>query len=392
MPNFSCGPCAKRPGWTPDVLRSALVGRSHRSPAGKARLKLAIDKTHALLGLPADYRLAIVPGSDTGAFEMALWTMLGARGVDVLAWEDFGQRWVADIVSELKLPDARVLAADYGHLPDLAAVDFDRDVIFTWNGTASGVRVPNGDWIAADRRGLTFADATSALFAHAIDWSKIDVATFSWQKVLGGEAAHGMLILSPRALQRLGTYRPAWPMPKLFRLTENGRLLDELFAGVTINTPSMLCVEDYLDTLAWAERIGGLDELCRRADANAASSTTGSPARRGSTTLPSTRRRAPTLPCACVSRRSPAASAEERRIAERMVALLGEEGVAHDIGAYRAAPPGLRIWAGATIERADLEALVPWLDWAYAEAHRHDRLTGWRIRRRSDGQSVIIQT
>ena len=269
-PNFSCGPCAKRPGWTPDVLRSALLGRSHRSAAGEARLKLAIDKTHALLELPADYRLAIVPGSDTGAFEMALWSMLGARGVDVLAWENFGKRWVADIVGELKPPDVRLLEADYGRLPDLTAVDFDRDVVFTWNGTASGVRVPDGDWIAADRRGLTFADATSALFAQAIDWAKIDVATFSWQKILGGEAAHGMIVLSPRAFERLASHRPSWPVPKLFRLAEDGRVLDDLFAGVTINTPSMLCVEDYLDALGWAESIGGLKPLQARADANAA--------------------------------------------------------------------------------------------------------------------------
>ncbi len=366
--NFSSGPCAKRPGWTPDVLRSALVGRSHRSPAGIARLKLAIDKTHALLGLPHDYCLAIVPGSDTGAFEMALWTMLGARGVDVLAWEDFGRRWVADIITELQLPGARVLAADYGHLPNLAAVDFDRDVIFTWNGTAAGVRVPNGDWIPSDRRGLTFADATSALFAQRIDWAKIDVATFSWQKILGGEAAHGMLILSPRALERLAAYRPPWPIPKLFRLTENGRVLRELFAGVTINTPSLLCVEDYLDTLAWAEGIGGLDALHRRADANAGvlfdwiartpwiDNLAVDPATRSNTSV--------CLRFTDVGGGAP----EERRIAERIVTLLGEQGVAHDIGAYRGAPAGLRIWTGATIETSDIEALVPWLDWANAEA------------------------
>jgi phosphoserine aminotransferase len=269
-PNFSCGPCAKRPGWTPQVLSPALLGRSHRSPAGRARLQEAIEATHALLELPPDYRVAIVPGSDTGAFEMALWSMLGARGVDVLAWEDFGKRWVADIVAQLKPAHTRVLEADYGRLPDLGAVDFDRDVVFTWNGTASGVRVPNGDWISAQRRGLTFVDATSALFAQSIDWAKIDVATFSWQKVLGGEAAHGMLVLSPRAFERLASHVPAWPIPKLFRIVEGGRVQHEIFSGVTLNTPSMLCVEDYIDALAWGTRIGGLKALQARADANAA--------------------------------------------------------------------------------------------------------------------------
>ena len=367
-PNFSCGPCAKRPGWTPDVLRSALLGRSHRSAAGEARLKLAIDRTHALLELPADYRLAIVPGSDTGAFEMALWSMLGARGVDVLAWENFGKRWVADIVGELKPPDVRLLEADYGRLPDLTAVDFDRDVVFTWNGTASGVRVPDGDWIAADRRGLTFADATSALFAQAIDWAKIDVATFSWQKVLGGEAAHGMIVLSPRAFERLASHLPSWPVPKLFRLAEHGRVLDDLFAGVTINTPSMLCVEDYLDALGWAERSGGLKSLQARADANAAvlldwiartpwiANLAVDPATRSNTSV-------------CLRFTDDRGGADEhRRIADRMAGLLDAEGVAFDIGAYRTAPPGLRVWCGVTIERADLEALMPWLDWAYGEA------------------------
>ena len=367
-PNFSSGPCAKRPGWTPDALRGALLGRSHRSPAGKERLKLAIDKTHALLELPSDYRLAIVPGSDTGAFEMALWSMLGARGVDVLAWEDFGKRWVADIIAELKLPGARVLEADYGSLPDLDAVDFDRDVVFTWNGTASGVRVPNGEWIAADRRGLTFADATSALFAQAIDWQKIDVATFSWQKVLGGEAAHGMIVLSPRAFARLESHQPAWPVPKLFRLAEDGRVLADIFAGVTINTPSMLCVEDCLDALRWAERIGGLAALQARADANAAvlfewiartpwiANLAVDPATRSNTSV--------CLRFADV----PGGHEQQRRVADRIVALLGAEGIAQDIGAYRTAPPGLRVWCGATIERNDLVALTPWLDWAYAQA------------------------
>ena len=364
-PNFSSGPCAKRPGWSPDALASALVGRSHRSPAGKKRLKAAIDETHALLELPPDYRVAIVPGSDTGAFEMALWSMLGARGVDVLAWEDFGKRWVRDIVGELKLPDTRVLEAEYGYLPDLRAVDFDRDVIFPWNGTASGVRVPNADWIAADRRGLTFVDATSALFAQAIDWRKVDVATFSWQKVLGSEAAHGMLIVSPRALQRLAEHRPAWPVPKLFRLASDGRVDDGIFSGVTINTPSMLCVEDYLDTLRWARGIGGLKAMQQRVDANAATifgwierttwiaNLAVDPATRSNTSV-----------CLRFTEVSGGPEAE-RRVADCMVSLLEHEGVALDIGAYRTAPPGLRIWTGATVERGDLEALMPWLDWAY---------------------------
>jgi phosphoserine aminotransferase len=367
-PNFSCGPCSKRPGWTPDALRAALVGRSHRAPEATARLKLAIDKTKALLALPSDYRVAIVPGSDTGAFEMALWSMLGARGVDVLAWEDFGKRWVADVVEQLQLSDARALEADYGHLPDLGAVDFDRDVVFTWNGTSSGVRVPDGDWIASDRRGLTFADATSAAFAQDIDWPKIDVATFSWQKVMGGEAAHGMLILSPRAIARLESYAPPWPLPKLFRLTESGRIMAELFEGITINTVSMLCVEDYLDALTWAEGIGGLAGLRARVDANAtvlfdwiartrwAENLAVDPATRSNTSV-------------CVRFADPALTAPVvgARVGEQMVALLDAENVAKDIGAYRTAPPGLRIWCGATVARGDLERLVPWLDWAYAE-------------------------
>jgi len=369
-PNFSCGPCAKRPGWTPGALRSALVGRSHRAPVAKARLKLAIDMTKALLELPADYRVGIVPGSDTGAFEMALWTMLGERGVDVLAWEDFGKRWVADIVTELRLPNARVLQADYGRLPDLGAVDFDRDVVFTWNGTASGVRVPNGDWIPDDRGGLTFTDATSALFAQAIDWSKIDVATFSWQKVVGGEAAHGMLILSPRAIERLEHHTPPWPIPKLFRLVEDGRVLEEIFQGVTINTPSMLCVEDYLDALAWGQSIGGLTGMRARADANASvlfdwiartqwvENLAADPATRSNTSV-------------CLRFADPDLEGEHaaaRRLSQRMVGLLAEAGAAHDVGPYRTAPPGLRIWCGSTVERDDLALLTPWLDWAYAEA------------------------
>ncbi len=367
-PNFSCGPCTKRPGWTLDALSAALLGRSHRAPEAKARLKRAIDKTQALLELPADYHVAIVPGSDTGAFEMALWSMLGERGVDVLAWEDFGKRWVVDVVQQLRIEDARVLEADYGRLPDLDAVDFDRDVVFTWNGTSAGVRVPNGDWIAPDRRGLTFADATSAVFAQAIDWAKVDVATFSWQKVMGGEAAHGMLILSPRAIARLESYAPPWPLPKLFRLTEGDRFMSEVFEGVTINTPSMLCVEDYLDALSWAEGLGGLAALRARADANAAvlfdwiartpwiANLAADPATRSNTSV-------------CLRFDDPALAAPvlAARVGDQIVALLEAEGVAKDIAAYRTAPPGLRIWCGATVERADLERLVPWLDWAYGE-------------------------
>jgi phosphoserine aminotransferase len=368
IPSFSSGPCAKRPGWTPQVLSSALVGRSHRSPAGIERLRLATDKTQALLDLPADYRLAIVPGSDTGAFEMALWSMLGERGVDVLAWEDFGQRWVADIVGELKPANTRVLAADYGHLPDLASVDFDRDVVFTWNGTAAGVRVPDGDWIPADRRGLTFVDATSALCAQAVAWDKIDVATFSWQKVLGGEAAHGMIVLSPRAIARLQRHRPSWPVPKLFRLAEDGRVLDDLFAGITINTPSLLCVEDFLDALRWGESVGGLKALQERADANAAvlfDWIAATPWIANLAVDPKTRSN--TSVCMRLTEIAGGAP-EERRVADRMVAMLAAEGTAYDLGAYRTAPPGLRVWCGVTVEKNDLQALTPWLDWAYAQA------------------------
>jgi len=368
-PNFSSGPCAKRPGWTPNVLHDALLGRSHRAPAALKRLKLAIDDTKALLELPADYRVAIVPGSDTGAFEMALWSMLGARGVDVLAWEDFGKRWVGDVVAQLRLAHARVLEADYGHLPDLGAVDFDRDVVFTWNGTSSGVRVPGSDWIPAERRGLTFADATSAVFAQAIDWCKVDVATFSWQKVMGGEAAHGMLILSPRAVERLQSYAPPWPLPKLFRLTQDGRLLDGLFEGVTINTPSMLCVEDYLDALAWGKGIGGRSALQARADANARvvlDWIARTPWIANLAVDPETRSN--TSVCMRLAGPARASREQEAAICRRIAARLEEEGVAHDIGAYRTAPPGLRIWCGATIEKRDLERLTPWLDWAYAEA------------------------
>jgi phosphoserine aminotransferase len=368
-PFFSSGPCAKRPGWSLDNLKNALLGRSHRSAAGKARLKLAIDRTRALLKLPDDYLVAIVPGSDTGAVEMALWSLLGPRGVDILAWEAFGKDWVVDVVKQLKLGDVRVMEAAYGQLPDLANVDFSRDVIFTWNGTTSGVRVPNADWIAADRQGQTICDATSGIFAQRLDWSKLDVITYSWQKVLGGEAAHGMLILSTRAVERLESHTPKWPLPKIFRLTKGGRLNREIFEGATINTPSMLCVEDYLDTLAWAESIGGLGALIARSDRNARAVTDWverTPwidflAVEGQT-------RSNTSVCLRVvdPEISSRAQQEQAAFAGKMVKLLEKEGVAFDIGAYRDAPPGLRLWCGATVETSDLEALLPWLDWAFA--------------------------
>ena len=370
-PHFSSGPCAKRPGWSPEVLSNAFLGRSHRAKESKARLKLAIDKTRQLLGLPDDYVCGIVPGSDTGAFEMAMWSLLGARGVEALAWESFGKGWVTDILKQLKLEDVRVHEADYGALPDLSKVDFSRDVVFTWNGTTSGVRVPDGNWIPADRQGLTLVDATSAAFAQDIDWSKVDVATFSWQKVLGGEAAHGMLVLGPRAIARLESYTPPWPMPKLFRLTKGGKLMSGVFEGETINTPSMLCVEDYLDTLAWAESIGGLKALQARADANAQvifdwvertpwiANLARDPATRSNTSV-------------CLSIVDPAVTQlsvdQQWAFAKQIAGLLDKEGIAYDIAAYRDAPPGLRIWTGSTVERADLEALMPWLDWAFETA------------------------
>ncbi len=370
-PHFSSGPCAKRPGWSPEVLANAFLGRSHRAKDGRARLKLAIDRTRELLGLPAGYLCAIVPGSDTGAFEMAMWSLLGPRGVAALAWESFGKGWVTDILKQLKLDDVRLHEADYGALPDLGEVDFSRDVVFTWNGTSSGVRVPDGSWIAGDRQGLTLVDATSAVFAQRIGWSKVDVATFSWQKALGGEAAHGMLVLSPRAVERLESHTPRWPMPKLFRLTKGGRLMTAVFEGETINTPSMLCVEDYLDALAWADGIGGLPALQARADANAQAifdwvertpwiaNLARDPATRSNTSV-------------CLSIVDPAVvrlSADEQwAFAREIAGTLDREGVAYDIAAYRDAPPGLRIWTGPTVERADVEALTPWLDWAFARS------------------------
>jgi len=370
-PNFSSGPCAKRPGWSPQVLGEALVGRSHRAKDGKARLALAIDRTKQLLELPAGYHCAIVPGSDTGAFEMALWTMLGARGVDALAWESFGKGWVTDVVKQLKPLGARVLEADYGRLPDLTQVDFDRDVLFTWNGTTSGVRVPNSDWIAADRHGLTFADATSAVFAQPINWAKVDVCTFSWQKVLGGEAAHGMLILGPRAVERLESYTPPWPLPKLFRLTKGGKLMGEIFRGETINTPSMLCVQDYLDALAWAESIGSLSALMARANGNAEvvhDWVARTPWIANLAVDPATWSNTSVCLEIVESRVARLPRDGQAAFAKRLAGLLDREGVAKDIGAHRDAPPGLRIWTGATVEKSDLEALMPWLDWAFAES------------------------
>jgi len=369
-PYFSSGPCAKRPGWTPQVLEKAFVGRSHRAKEGKARLKLAIDKTKALLGLPPDFHCAIVPASDTGAYEMAMWTMLGARGVEALAWESFGSGWVTDIVKQLKLDDVKVTEADYGYLPDLAKVDFTRDVLFTANGTTSGVKVPNYDWIPADRQGLTFVDATSGVFAQNIDWSKVDVLTFSWQKVLGGEAAHGMLILSPRAVQRLESYVPRWPLPKIFRLTKGGKLQAPVFVGETINTPSMLCVEDYLDTLAWAEQQGGLQGLIARADRNAKvlhDWVARTPWIANLAVVPETFSNT----SVCLKIVDPAvtslAADAQAAFAKAIVARLEKAGAAYDIGSYRDAPAGLRIWTGSTIEASDLEILTAWLDWAFVE-------------------------
>ncbi|HJS61099.1 MAG TPA: phosphoserine transaminase [Pseudolabrys sp.] len=370
-PHFSSGPCAKRPGWSLQNLTDAVLGRSHRSKIGKAKLKRAIDLTRELLEVPADYRVGIVPASDTGAVELALWSLLGARPVTMLAWESFGEGWITDVEKQLKLKDVTVIRAPYGDLPDLGQVDFATDVVFTWNGTTSGVRVPNGDWIAGDRKGLTICDATSAAFAQRLDWPKLDVATFSWQKALGGEGAHGMLILSPRAVERLETYKPAWPLPKIFRLTKGGKLNEGIFAGETINTPSMLCVEDYLDTLQWAKSAGGLSATIARSDANAKAladwvATTPwiehlakNPAFRSNTSV------CLKVVDVAVMRLS---ADDQAAFAKTLAGLLEKEGVAYDIAYYRDAPPGLRIWCGATVERRDLEALTPWLEWAFAEA------------------------
>ncbi len=370
-PHFSSGPCAKRPGWSLQNLTDAVLGRSHRSKIGKAKLKRAIDLTREVLEVPADYRIGIVPASDTGAVEIALWSLLGPRPVTMLAWESFGEGWVTDVEKQLKLKDFSVIKAPYGELPDLSKVDFSTDVVFTWNGTTSGVRVPNGDWIAAGRKGLTICDATSAAFAQKLDWPKLDVVTFSWQKALGGEGAHGMLILSPRAVERLETYKPAWPLPKIFRLTKSGKLNEGIFAGETINTPSMLCVEDYLDALQWAKSVGGLAGTVARSDANtkalsdwvAATAWIDHLAKNAS-------ERSNTSVCLRVV--DPAVTRlsgdDQAAFAKTLAGLLEKEGVAYDIAYYRDAPPGLRIWCGATVETRDIEALTPWLDWAFAEA------------------------
>jgi len=370
VPNFSSGPCAKRPGWNLQALSDAALGRSHRSTLGKAKLKQAIDLTRTVLQVPADYRIGIVPASDTGAVEMAMWTMLGERTVEVAAWEAFGLEWVTDALSELKI-EPRVHKAPYGTLPDLSAIDTKHnDVVFTWNGTAAGVKVPNGDWIAADRKGITICDATSAAFAQPLAWDKIDVLTFSWQKVMGGEAAHGMLVLSPRAVARLESHTPAWPVPKVFRLTKGGKLIEGIFRGDTINTPSMLAVEDYIDTLRWAESVGGLDALHARADANAAAvhawvartpwigHLAVDPATYSNTGV-----------CLVIADPDVLAKGDATvaAMASGIVETLEREGVALDIGAYRDAPAGLRLWCGATVETGDLEALFPWLDWAFTQ-------------------------
>ncbi len=370
-PFFSSGPCAKPPGWSADQLDTRSLGRSHRSALGKARLAEAVERNHALLGLPADYRLGIVPASDTGAMELAMWSLLGPRAVTMLAWESFGAGWVTDITKQLKLKDAKITTAEYGHLPDLSKVDFSSDVLFTANGTTSGVRVPNYDWIPADREGLTFADATSAVFAQSLDWSKIDVCTFSWQKVLGGEAAHGMLVLSPRAVARLESYAPAWPLPKIFRLTKGGKLMKEVFEGETINTPSMLALEDYLDALSWAESVGGLKGLIQRADANAQAIfewTERTPWIANLAVDPLTRSNT----SVCLRFTDPAVTAlpldAQAAFAKQIAGSLDKEGAANDIAYYRDAPPGLRIWCGSTVETADVKALLPWIEWAYARA------------------------
>ena len=359
-PNFSSGPCAKRPGYDVSKLQLDTLGRSHRSAIGKKALGLACTETARILGLPDGYRVAVVPGSDTGAIEMAMWSTLGARGVDVLEWETFSATWTNDILEQLKLPNTRVMKADYGDLPDLKTVNFDNDVVFVWNGTTSGVKVPNGDWIDDNRAGLTLCDATSAIFAMDMPWHKLDVITYSWQKVLGGEGGHGMLILSPRAVERLESYTPPWPMPKVFRMTANGKLNEGLFKGDTINTPSMLCVADYLDALQWADGLGGLPGLIAKSRANlkviedfVAANDWISFLAKDAATLSNT--------SVCLT-----LNATPEQV-KKMVALLDAEGVAYDIGAYKDAPAGLRIWCGATVEATDLQALMPWITWAYGQ-------------------------
>jgi phosphoserine aminotransferase len=370
VPNFSSGPCAKRPGWSLKLLNDAALGRSHRAKIGKSKLKQAIDLTREVLEVPADYLIGIVPASDTGAYEMAMWTMLGARPVTMAAWESFGEGWVTDAVKQLKLTDIETVTAPYGALPNLKKIDTrNRDVCFTWNGTTSGVRVPDANWIAADRQGLTFCDATSSAFAQRMDWSRLDVTTFSWQKALGGEAAHGMLILSPRAVARLESYKPAWPLPKIFRLTSGGKLIKGIFEGETINTPSMLCVEDYIDALTWAKKVGGLTGLIKRADANARAIATwvrATPWVDFLAVKPKTRSNT----SVCLTFSDPAVAAlpadAQANFAKGIVAFLEKEGVGLDLGHYRDAPPGLRIWCGATVQTRDVKALLPWIERAFA--------------------------
>jgi phosphoserine aminotransferase len=368
--HFSSGPCAKRPGWTPDFLSSAELGRSHRSKPARAKLREVIEQSRRALGIPDEHRVGIVPASDTGAVEMALWSMLGARSVELLAWESFGSQWVDDVISQLQLHDAKARVADYGELPDLDQVGFDGDVVFPWNGTTSGVRIPDGDWIPEDRAGLTICDATSAVFAMELPWEKLDVVTWSWQKVLGGEAGHGMLSLSPRAVERLESFKPPRPLPKIFRLTKGGKLIEGIFRGDTINTPSMLCVEDAIDALRWVESIGGRDEVRKRSEANLgviAEWVDRSPWAGFLASRPEIR----SCTSVCLQIVDPWFRAlepdEQGAAAKKIAQKLDAEGVAFDLGSYRDAPPGLRIWAGATVERSDLEALLPWLDWAYAE-------------------------
>ena len=367
-PFFSSGPCSKRPGWSPNSLEGALVGRSHRSKGAKARIKEVIDRSKSILGIPDDYICVIVPASDTGALEMALWNLLGQKGVEMLAWESFGLGWVTDVEKQLKIDDVTTRTADYGELPDLDKVDFSKDVVFTWNGTTSGAKVPNGDWITDDREGLTICDATSAVFAMDLPWSKLDVVTWSWQKVMGGEAAHGMIVLSPRAVERIESYSPPWPLPKIFRLSKGGNLIKGIFEGATINTVSMICVEDALDGLLWAESIGGLDSLIDRSNKNlsAVENWVGDrdwvdflasdPAERSNTSI-------------CLRITDPwynsLSREEQQKKAKQLVALIENEGVAFDFGSYRDAPPGIRIWGGATVDSQDTEALLPWIDWAY---------------------------
>jgi phosphoserine aminotransferase len=370
VPHFSSGPCAKRPGWTPQNLKDAALGRSHRAKIGKIRLKLAIDLTREVLEIPADYRIGIVPASDTGAVEMALWSLLGQRPVTAIAWESFGEGWITDIIKQLKLKDVTKLTAGYGEIPDLAKADPASDIVFTWNGTTSGVRVPNADWISATRKGLTICDATSAAFAQPLDWGKLDVVTFSWQKALGGEAAHGMLILSPRAVARLESYTPPWPLPKIFRMTKGGKLIDGIFAGETINTPSMLCVEDYLDALNWAKSVGGLKGMIARADANTKVLSewvaktqwidflAQDPAIRSNTSV------CLKVVDSTITSLPPEAQAD---FAKKLVAAVEKEGAGYDFGYYRDAPPGLRIWCGATVEASNVALLTQWIDWAFAE-------------------------